>query len=541
MELSCKFSITLSMIKTNDQHRLSTDLAYSIFPLEDVEEAHRAYGAPNINFVTKTCLHPLRRLYLSCTAEALGRIKHSSVDEYEEGRWVAKTSNALYNASKERYLNRLIEEEPMLIAHRAQVIHFMNRLEGEEAIPWNVAAFDKRWPRDEFSHEWQQEAVRIYRVIRQRMDDGLYTPSEGWNCFKAARFLTERYADYYHYRDIARQCAVESIHSSYSDKELYRDVPTQYRISYIISGGMGCGKSRLTEEIYRFYSPEFQENLILQDADYAKLALMESALKEGKIADYETSQAHNESSIAVFENTIQRHRKARITGRAPHMLINSTIAGRFEIEEGLTGGGSVIIHHISIDPKHAYESTQRRADHIARHPSKEDVYDSCKNSAQNIESVFNYIDRKITLNLWERDEKSRCPIGVIDMMTHEGLITDTDAFLRIAERAHPEQAPAVSHAAFLELCCKAALSLTLCMHDVPVAILTSDRVLQVLNDDLYKEWGNTTSGQSVINYSRSVQHHPTEAVGLPLLSTHDDKLLEMHSGMYKFVQTSQRH
>jgi len=417
----------------------STDILYSAFALEEMRHAGEALGISNINVITTACLKPRRVLYHSCVNNVQARLKNDSWDESVQGRIIADRADHIYGLTEKEFEQALAASQPGMGQKYTMVAEFMTRLAGEEKLSWDCDSFQERWPigdTERFPYRWQRKAIETYQKIKENMAQGIYKPENGWDAIQATRWWSDRNLEYKHYRDISRRLVNQKLDEHFPPQDFLEQKPTRDRTTLLIVSGMGGGKSWFSRAYLESLPEAERRNIILHDADYMKLAFARSAMRDGVITQYTGPEVQNESSNCLYENTIKRKYFTRTRGAAPDVIVNSTVAGSYEIEDGLEGNGKVVIHHISIDPEDAVKATEARARVIGRKPEPESVRRSCRVSTQSMLNLFtHYAGKPITVHLYERSAGTPQSFGIIDIQGKCVTINDTAAFLRFCERA----------------------------------------------------------------------------------------------------------
>ncbi len=441
----------------------STDLLYSAFPADELIAVGHALCVSNIYYITTATLKPERALFHSCVNNVQARLKCKNWDETIQGIEIADRADRIYEQVLPRFQAKLAAHQPEMQSRKAQLSAFVQGFAAEESGPWDSAAFDARWPtadKDRFPYRWQTKAIETYRQMRENIASGAYTVQAPWDTLMVTHYWGERNLEYKMHRDISRRLVNAEIDALPEEEKLKYSLPDHREVVFV-TGGMGSGKSRFTREFVSTLPPKARENIIPHDADYLKIAFARSAQREGMIEAYHGPEVQNESSNALYENARKRFYYARGGQPAPNVIINSTIAGSFELADGLEGGGSVHIHHISMSPKDALAACRKRAESVGRMPDEASVHWSSKASTNNLLELFDplYVGKPIKVDLYERTDAAPYAIGQMDIAQRTVTITDMPAFLRMAERGRKEELPLASRRAFVRALLEKGVSL----------------------------------------------------------------------------------
>jgi hypothetical protein len=430
----------------------STDLLYSPFPREDLVRVANAMGFSNIYYVTTATLAPERALFHSCVNNVQARLKCVSWDETLQGIYIADKADAIYANVKESFMEELDARAELLSARKASLAIFVERMQESCPSPWDEAAFAQQWPSadtERFPHRWQRKAIESFVAVQNNIAQGNWQPEAGWDAARVTRYWGERNLEYKLFRDVARTLVNAEIDTFPAD-ELLTYVPAAERKVVFVTGPMGGGKSSFTRNYVQSLTEQERDQMIPHDADYLKIALARAAQKDGKILAYHGPEVQNESSNALYENVRKRHYYARNGEAAPNVVVNSIIAGSYEVEDGLEGGGSVVVHHISMSPADAYTACKKRAEHTIRLPDEDSTNWSCLAATRNLLDLFRYEGRPITVELYERTNAAPQPIGRMDIAAKRVEVDDMAAFLRLAERAKLHEDPVQAATLFVQ-------------------------------------------------------------------------------------------
>ena len=415
----------------------STDLIYSPFPLAELMEIANAVGYPDIKYITTATLSPERALYHCCLNGIQTRLKLSEFDERKRGQQIAVIAAQIYEYAKPKFKQALDNQAPSLVQKKQALHDYVLRLEQvQQGSSWDSTAFAHKW-KSRFSRpRWQLKAIETYQIVSERIAVGEYIPSPEWNALQVTRCWGERNLEYKHYRDIGRQLVDEYFAQYIPLENQLTRYPTYMRKSAVFFGAIGSGKTHLAKR-YLAEIPEPERfDRVYHDADCLKYALAIQAINDGKIETYTGPEVQNESSNALYEGSRKRYYRAITKGRAPNVLLTSTVANELEINELLEGGGSIKIFHISVSLEVAVSSNAARAKALGRKAGDDHVGWSSQAAASSLLDLFDYAKAKIIVHVYEREKgKDFSLVATIDCRNLTANVYDMHGFIRAGERA----------------------------------------------------------------------------------------------------------
>jgi hypothetical protein len=422
---------------------ISTDLLYSDFPKEDLVEIGNALDVSDIKYITTATLRPERLFYHACLNGIQTYVKLKSSTEVERAREIAQHTDALYQALLPAFMEKAGESQPQLAQKCREATQFCEQLHAiEGARPWNDARYKATWNTNDYPPRWQKKAIETYGQIRNRIENGHYTPKSGDDAGSLTRYWSLRNLEYKHYRDIARSLVEEHIAVQYPKEDLLTMHPADNRTMTMFIGGMGSGKSAMTEYFLGQLPGTERADTVLHNADHLKYALYKSAAKDGVLPKdhrYVGAEIQAESSNALYEGTRKRAYLARQKFQAPNVVLNSIVLGSFEVQEGIASGGKIIAHHVHISPEEAIsEAEKRRVAIDGRIPSDEDIRWSAKASANSLLLLTQpeYRGTDVIVHLYQRAvDKAPHHYATIDAAKKILTIYDQEAFEALAKTA----------------------------------------------------------------------------------------------------------
>jgi hypothetical protein len=480
----------------------STDLLYKsdMYADEDLRALGNALGLGDIKVITKTTLKPERLLYHACLNGVQTYVRLDSLNERERAGEIADITDSMYAALKDDFLEKVKQSEPELTEKRNQAMVFCRHIHAvEQDKPWDPVRYANSWNTNDYPMRWQKKAIDSYRTIRTRIENGLYTPRDG----ETAGDLTTQWSlmnmRYKHHRDIAREPMEDYIRNHIpAEKQLHMH-PVEKRSMVMFLGGMGSGKSALTQHYLSQLPEDSRSDMVLHNADYLKYALYRSAKRDGVIPPqhcYVGSEIQSESSNALYEATRKRGYLARQKYHAPNVVLNSIVLGNFEIQEGVSGGGDVVAHHIFMPVAEAVDEANTRALVEKRSPSAADVEWSATASAKSLLLLTEpaYHKLEVAVHLYKRG-KAGAPVhyGTIDAAHSMMYVHDAKALAQLAQVAYPQEAEKQALQTFIEQYQKAGFSIAIAKdaaHEHPVATLSPDKRLQISDTQAFEALGD---------------------------------------------------
>lgn len=416
-------------------HKNSTDIAYSRIPKDDIIELSKAIGVPNINIITTMLPKPERSLLHSSLNMIQTRLRIDVTDEAERGVIIADKADTIYASVREELDKALrdgkLPDMPLTLDEKLNNNHTFvkNLINFQKDKAWDAKAFDEAFPIDHKRERHENKSIETFKAVNDRIASGQYQPSAGSDAGEIAHNYIQHNVLYKHLRKVGCSLVSDFLSQNISDKEKLTLHPEEERKGIIICGGMGSGKSWLS-------SSNNTCDIIHQNADYVKIALHRSAVKDGVLDEKIGLEAtQNESSIVVHESRITRCHDMRVKGVAPNVQINAIMANDAEIQEFLGGKRGIEVQHVSMDPQKAIEECNKRAVKIGRKPNEDAVRKSYEDAAKSLTKLTKYKGQNVKADIYERTNGSRPELNaVIDCNTSQISVSDMPAFLRLAAR-----------------------------------------------------------------------------------------------------------
>lgn len=424
----------------------STDLLYSShFEQRDLIRLGEALGVSSINVVTKATLVPDRVLYHACLNGIQTYVKLQETGESQRAQEISKLADSMYDALIGEYQQRTEEAYPEQLRKKQGSEAFCAQLASiEDGKPWNPQRYHNSWNTNDFPPRWQKKAIETYATVRERIASGAFTPEPGESARGFALYWNLRNMEYKHYRDIARGLVEDYIETHIPKARQLTHHPSNGRVMTFFIGGMGSGKSAMTQ----FYLNQLPEDVrfdrVLHNADFLKPALYQRALKDGMLAPghaYTGAEVQAESSNALYEGTRKRAYLARQKFCAPDVALNSIVLGSFEVQEGISGGGKVVAHHLFMPTEEAVKEAAHNETRGNRAPMPEDIRWSTAASAKSLLLLTQpaYLGTDVTVHLYCR-ESGQAPrhYGTIDSARATITTHRLDALADMARTAFPD-------------------------------------------------------------------------------------------------------
>jgi hypothetical protein len=431
-------------------HKHSTDIAYSRIPKEDIIELYKAIGVPNINIITTIMPKPARSLLHSSLNMIQTRLRIDVTDEAERGAIIAEKADTIYTSVQEKFDKALTDgklpDMPQTLEEKLNDNHnFVKSLINfQKDRAWDAGAFDEEFSVHQNRERHENKSIETFRAINERIASGQYQPSSESDAGDITHNYMQHNVLYKHLRKVGCSLVDEYLSQNISDKEKLTLYPEEERKGIIICGGMGSGKSWLS-------STNNTSDIIHQNADYVKIALHSSAVKDGKLdAKIGLEATQNESSNVVHESRLTRCHDMKVKGVAPNVQINAIMANDAEIQEFLGGKRGIEVQHVSMDTQKAIEECNKRAMKIGRKPNEEAVKKSYEDAARSLTRLTKYKGKNVRADIYERTNGSRPELNaVIDCNKSQVVISDMSAFLRAASRSNFGSTPEESSALFV--------------------------------------------------------------------------------------------
>lgn len=368
----------------------STDLLYAgDFQQQDLLELGNALGVSDLKYITSATLKPEQVFYHACLNGVQTFVRLSSTDEVTRAKEIADITDQIYEELLPKFLQGCTDSTANLQNKRSEASHFCQQLEAIEGHSnWNATRYHNTWHTNDYPPRWQKKAIETYGIIKERIETGQYQLPEDKRVGDMTEYWSLRNLEYKHYRDISRSLIEDYIHQHLPKEKKLTMHPANERMMTMFIGGMGSGKSAMTEYYLRQSPEDERSDILLHNADYLKYALYRKAVRDGALAknhQYIGSEVQAESSNALYEGTRKRGYLARQKFHAPNVVLNSIVLGDFEVKEGIASGGHIIAHHVHIPADEAIaEAEKRKAGVGGRIPSEGDIRWSAKASAQSL-------------------------------------------------------------------------------------------------------------------------------------------------------------
>ena len=468
----------------------STDLLYleEGYSRDDLKALGEALGVGDIKVVTTTTLSPERLLYHACLTGIQTYVRLEHLNEAERAIEIADIADQLYATVKEPYLAKIVGSKAQLLIREQAVIDFCAEIDKVESKkPWNAVRFNNSWNTNDYPWRWQKKAIETYRTIRSRVESGEYTLRPNETICDLVAEWGRLNVHYKHYRDAARSLIEEHIQHDLPNEKILTMHPSDERTMTMFIGGMGSGKSEMSQH-YIANRPEAAHNdFALHNADCLKLALYRSAKQDGVIpADhqYKGEEIQAESSNALYEATRKRGYLARQKFHAPDVVLNSIVLGSFEVLEGIASGGSVVAHHIHMPVQEGVEEVEKRAKTEGRAPSAADVKWSTAASAKSLllltDPAYKHIN--LTVHLYERHAgKAPQHYGSVDASKGVLHVSDLNALAELSQTMFEKLSKEKSLEQLLAAFTNAGFTIALIMENSlePVATLDPQKNLEI--------------------------------------------------------------
>lgn len=432
-------------------HKNSTDITYSRIPKADIISLAQATGVPNINIITTILPKPERSLLHSALNMIQTRLRIDVTDEAERGAIIAEKADTIYSSLKENFdkvlRNGKLPDMPQTLEEKLNdnnnfVKSLINFQKGKA---WDSKTFDEAFSIHPNRERHENKSIEIFKAVNERISSGEYLPSAIGDAGEITHNYMQHNLLYKHLRKIGCSLVSDYLSKNTSDKEKLTLYPEEERKGIIICGGMGSGKSWLS-------SSNDSLDVIHQNADYVKLSLYNSAIKDGMLnANIGLEATQNESSNVVHESRLTRCHDMKVTGLAPNVQINAIMANDAEIQEFLGGKRGIEVQHVSMDTQKAIEECNKRAAKIGRKPNEEAIKNSYQDAARSLIRLTQYQGKNVRADIYERKNGS-CPElnAVIDCKKNQLLILDKSSFLRTASRSNFASTAEESAALFVD-------------------------------------------------------------------------------------------
>ncbi|NDF11275.1 MAG: hypothetical protein EB060_00450 [Proteobacteria bacterium] len=478
----------------------STDLLYSgHFERADLVALGNALGVSNIKVITQATLEPDRVFYHACINRVLINVKLKHLDESERSVEIADLAERVYRDRQPLFFSELLKRDTELRTKLNGIDVFCNTLDQMAPDPWDKAAFDQLCGAEKVPQRWQQKAIETYRTIRERIATGEYTPREEEDALSLTIYWAQRNVEYKHYRTIAREAVESYLEKTIGKEERLAVQPAKGRITTMVIGGYGSGKSTISNWLLAQMGDEERQNTGIHDADTAKIALLRKAILDRILPpDHPTTgfAVQNESSNINYEITRERAYLAEHAGFVPRVIINSPILGTTEMNEALAGGGKLVGHHLFMTIPEAVGESKLRAARIGRMPEEADIHWSTVASAKSILGLTDstYRGKEITLHLYNREQqKAPKHYGVIDVANAVFYIHDLNALASTAEMTDESISRPEALHRFLKKFNDAGFTIALAKAeelDNPVAVIKADKKLEIANRADFVAYGD---------------------------------------------------
>ena len=498
----------------------STDLLYKEdYKEDDLIALGNALGVGDLKVITTTTLNPERLLYHACLTAIQTYVKLEQLDESGRAVEIADLADTLYAAIKKPYLEKIVETKDNMLKKEHEVINFSAELDkSENKIPWDSVRFNNTWNTSDYPQRWQKKAIESYRAVRARVESGEYKLRGHETIGDLVAEWGRLNVHYKHYRDAARSLIEEHIQHDLPPEKLLTMHHTNDRTMTMFLGGMGSGKSEMSQHYIANRPEEKRNDFALHNADCLKLALYRSAKKDGKIpADhaYKGEEIQAESSNALYEATRKRGFLARQKFHAPDVVLNSIVLGSFEVMEGISSGGTIVAHHIHMPTQEGIEEAEKRALTEGRAPSAADVKWSTTASAKSLllltEPAYKSIN--LTVHLYERHTgKAPQYYGSIDASKKIFYVQNLDALAELSQSIFEKKSKEKSLEHLLNAYTSAGFTVALVRetsHE-PVATLDASRSLVIDSSHMWNQQNDLR--EAFLNIAN------TTKIGEPLVS-----------------------
>jgi len=440
-------------------------------------------GVPETRWFTGRMMTPERTLFNLCLAEVQFHFSIPNLNERKRGRAIASIATHIYDRIeslfKTEYASTATRNEISQKVRSAQ--NYVERLAGSLAkTDLSKKDFERKWIDDQAnSKAWEREAVDTIYTIHENIRSGEYgvplgsekKTMEDLTCLRLkggfeyekmnelANFLINTVLE--EEQQIICQKVSQELNINHPPICKLEHVPQQRRRSVVFTGGQGSGKTDLmtywgqmiTGKKIGAREKKNCEEFMFLCPDYIKMAEFERAIQDPNfpIRKYDSQRMHFESSNTMHEMVQRMCKISREAGEdparpimVPNIVIETTeLSG--ERYKACTGGDtSLEVHHISADPKLAFDAACKREAYTGRKVTKEAVETSSRESSQNIlELSTQWHHQKVYLYERQKSKEVKgaeaddiiAPVGMIDSYMGEIIIEDLDAFLRIAERS----------------------------------------------------------------------------------------------------------
>ncbi len=475
----------------------STDLLYTRdFDRDDLHAIGEALGVGDLKVITKTASTPERLLYHACLNGVQTYIKLPHIEESQRAMAIAKITDGIYAAIKDQYIENVDLALPELARKQDETNAFCKHLmQIEDPKKWDMTRYNNCWNPNDYSMRWQKKAIDSYRIMRDRLENGAYQPREGESAGDMMLAWSQLNLRYKHYRNIARVLIEDHIDKNFTPEDRLTMHPADKRFTTMFIGGMGSGKSAMTQHYMEQLPIDTQHDVVLHNADYLKYALYRSAKQEGVLPQehkYTGAEIQAESSNALYEATRKRAYLARQKFQAPNVILNSIVLGNFEVQEGIAGGGAIVAHHVFMNPEEAVKEAEKRALAGDRSPSASDVQWSTSASAKSLllltEPAYQKLD--VTVHLYHRTAgKAPVHYGTIDAAHHMLYVHDIKALGDLAQAMSPQESVQNALGDLIEKFNNAGFTLSLSedvSHASPIATLSPNRKLSIVKSAAFE-------------------------------------------------------
>lgn len=435
----------------------STDLLYSDnHDPQDLIALGEALGVSDLKIITTATLKPERVLYHACLNGIQTYVKLSAIEETARATEIADLADAMYEALLPAFIQNVRSTAHALNEKKQEVQDFCHKIHAQEGSQtWDEELFHSRWNPAHFPVIWQQKAIETFALMSARIASGKYMPPEGITAENVTAEWGCRNREYKHYRDLARTLVEHHITSRFSDGKRLTMYPAHEREMIMFIGGMGSGKSEMTHRYLEQLPAAQRQDRVLHNADYLKLALFRSAMRDGILPtnhDYTGAETQAESSNALYEGTRKRAYLAQQGDGAPHVALNSIVLGTIEAQEGISGGGKITAHHVFIAPQDAVKEADLRGKAGGRKPAPADIAWSSAASAKSLLTLTDpeFRNSNITVHLYTR-KAGHSPehYGTIDVAKNLMQIDQLAGLQAMAHILYPEQSPQEATEKFL--------------------------------------------------------------------------------------------
>lgn len=437
----------------------NTDVLYSAHSPTVLEELDRALGHDQIYFVTVACLTPERLFLHACLNTVVCHLAVHESDEMKRAAEIAHITDTMYRELLPAFKEKIATSEARarLETRSKDADAFLTTfLAKADLETWNAESFHNLAHTDRYAQRWKQKTLESYARIRSRVESGDYVPSDHWDTARATSEWVQMNLEYKHYRDIGRTLTESYMESHFPLEERITYHPARERETIFFVGGMGSGKTEMTKHYLAGLPANQQHDLMLRDNDVIKAILFQHAKEDGKLsatATYDGRETHRESSNVLYESYLKLGYYLHNQFEGPHVVRNSIALDPEYIEQGLTFGGKVTIHHIHMQPKDAIEETRIRAEQIGRMPKPEETESSILHSARRLDVIADdhFKGSDIVLHLYAREQgKAPQHYATLDRKNGRLEILDTEKLTQLALAQNPSLSKDEALTAFID-------------------------------------------------------------------------------------------